>query len=142
VHTLHFAPALTIGPGAFYFNDLTTQGLAREVFMEPGTRSNGPASLQLVRMVGIDDSVTEGLLEVKSVKTVKPQRHQGHASRLLEQVCEEADKNGTLLVLTPEQFDNGPIGSKQLQDWYERFGFAVIQDRPVLMCRDPVVSVH
>jgi N-acetylglutamate synthase-like GNAT family acetyltransferase len=93
-------------------------------------------------MVGIDDSVTEGLLEVKSVKTAKPQRHQGHATRLLEDVCKEADGAKMLLVLTPEQFDNGPIGSKQLQSWYARFGFEVIQDKPVLMCRDPVVSVH
>lgn len=110
--------------------------------MEPGTRSNGPASLQLVRMVGIDKSVTDGLLEVKSVKTAKPNRRRGHASRLMVDVCAEADKSGTILVLTPEQFDNGPIGTKQLEHWYERFGFEVIQDKPVLMCRDPVVSVH
>lgn len=106
--------------------------------MEPGTRSNGPASLQLVRMAGIDESVAEGLLEVKSVLTVKPSRRQGHASRLMTDLCAEADKSGTLLVLTPEQFDNGPIGSKQLQSWYERFRFVAIQDKPVLMCRDPV----
>ena len=109
--------------------------------MEPGTRRNGPSRLELVRMAGIDESVTEGLLEVKSVLTTKPSRRQGHASRLMTDVCVEADKTGTLLVLTPEQFDNGPIGTEQLQGWYERFGFVVIQDKPVLMCRDPVVSV-
>ena len=110
--------------------------------MEPGTRTNGPASLKLVRMAGIDKSVTQGLLEVKSVKTDKAQRRQGHASALMETVCKEADESKTILVLTPAQFDNGPIGTQQLKGWYERFGFAVIQDKPVLMCRDPVVSLE
>lgn len=110
--------------------------------MEPGTRTNGPAGLQLVRMAGIDESVTKGLLEVKSVKTVKTQRRQGHASSLMALLCKEADADGTILVLTPEQFDNGPIGTQQLKGWYERFGFAVIQEKPVLMCRDPVVSLE
>ena len=110
--------------------------------MEPGIRSTGPAWLQLVRMAGIDKTVTAGLLEVKSVQTAKPSRRQGHASRLLRAICAEADKDGTILVLTPAQFDNGPIGTQQLKGWYERFGFAVIQEKPVLMCRDPVVSLE
>jgi len=93
-------------------------------------------------MQGIDKSVTAGLLEVKTVHTNKQGRRNGYASRLMAEVCAEADKDRVVLVLTPKQFDNGPIGSKQLERWYEKFGFAVIQDKPVLMCRDPVVSVH
>jgi N-acetylglutamate synthase-like GNAT family acetyltransferase len=93
-------------------------------------------------MAGIDKSVTQGLLEVKSVKTDRAQRRQGHASKLMEQVCKEADESKTILVLTPAQFDNGPIGTQQLKWWYERFGFAVIQEKPILMCRDPLVSLE
>lgn len=110
--------------------------------MQPGTRTDGPASLELVRMAGIDGSVTSGLLEVKSVHTAKTQRRQGHASSLLNLLCKEADESGTILVLTPAQFDNGPIGTQQLKSWYAKFGFEVIQEKPVLMCRDPVVSLE
>ncbi len=110
--------------------------------MNPGKRYNGSASLELVRMAGIDKSVSDGLLEVKSVHTAKQSRRQGHASKLMVEVCEEADKAKVILVLTPEQFDNGPIGTQQLKNWYAQYGFNVIQEKPVLMCRDPVVTMQ
>lgn len=108
--------------------------------MKPGKRYSGAASLELGHMAGIDKSVSAGLLEVKGMHTAKPSRRQGQASKLLAEVCEEADKAKIILVLTPEQFDNGPIGTQQLKNWYEKHGFNVIQDKPVLMCRDPVVT--
>lgn len=110
--------------------------------MKPGKRHGGPASLYLVPMDGIDESVTDGLLQIISMHTVKPSRRQGHASKLLTAVCEEADTANIILVLTPEQFDNGPIGTQQLKSWYEKHGFNVIQDKPVLMCRDPIPSLQ
>ena len=93
-------------------------------------------------MAGIDKSVSDGLLEVKSMHTAKPSRRQGHASKLMAEVCDEADKANVILVLTPEQFDNGPIGTQQLKNWYAKYGFNVIQEKPVLMCRDPAVSIR
>lgn len=108
--------------------------------MNPGIRTNGPASLELVHMAGIEESVKAGLLEVKSVHTVETQRRQGHASNLMALLCKEADQDGTILVLTPARYGNGPLGRLQLQRWYEAFGFKVIQDMPVLMCRDPLAK--
>lgn len=106
--------------------------------MKPGTRTSGPASLELVHMVGFED---KNLLEVKSVHTERESRNKGHASRLLAEVCKEADESRTLLVLAPEPYDDGPLDSSRLQSLYAVHGFGWIQHDPVLMCRDPVVSV-
>lgn len=90
-------------------------------------------------MVGFED---KNLLEVKSVHTPKESRDARHASRLLAEVCKEADADRVILVLAPDAYDAGPLDNASLEAWYGAAGFARIQDDPVLMCRDPVVSVH
>lgn len=105
--------------------------------MEPGARNHGPASLQLVRMTGLED---KALLEVKSVHTPKDSRNQGQATALMAEVCAEADKDHVLLILTPDRFDTGPLDNGQLEAWYAQMGFVAIQGKPVLMCRDPRVG--
>lgn len=107
--------------------------------MKPGIRTAGPASLELVRMVGFED---KNLLEVKSVRTEPESRNKGYAGQLLDEVCKEADESRTLLVLAPEPYDDGALTADQLSAWYAKNGFASIDVESPLMCRDPVVSVH
>lgn len=88
-------------------------------------------------MAGFED---QNLLEVKSVRTDPAYRNKRYAKSMLSSVCNEADWDKTLLVLSPEPYDNCPLTAEQLEAWYAKRGFVRIQDDPVLMCRDPVVS--
>jgi hypothetical protein len=50
---------------------------------------------------------------------------------LMDEVCEDADRNNTVLVLRPD-------GDEWLHEWYEDHGFRIIQIEPVmLMARQP-----
>lgn len=72
-----------------------------------------------------------GVLEVSGVFTDADYRGQGYATELLQAVCEDADIDAVVLALMPS--DAG------IQKFYERFGFRVIQPRPVLMARLPQI---
>ncbi len=79
-----------------------------------------------------------GVLEVVRVWTDPEQRKQGFATELLKSIIEDADIEGAVLMLNPKPF--GQVGLENLAPWYERFGFATIQTKPVrLMARMPQV---
>lgn len=52
-------------------------------------------------------------------------RGQGYASKLMEMICEWADKNDVYLWLVARPYGNprGALDNKQLIRFYERFGF-------------------
>ncbi len=103
--------------------------------MNPGTRRNFYARLELRHMDGIDEAAKDGLLQVLSLQTAPEHRKQGHATSLLKAVCKEADEAKKILVLSPDD--------KSLKEWYQKFGFQAIQFQPVvLMCREPKVKMH
>ncbi len=79
-----------------------------------------------------------GVLEVVRVWTDPEQRKQGFATELMKSIIEDADIEGAVLMLNPKPF--GRVGLENLAPWYERFGFATIQTKPVrLMARMPQV---
>ena len=102
--------------------------------MEAGLVAMGHASLKLTPMVGMED---KPVLTISSLKTAPEHRQEGEATKLMREVCRRADMSQFILVLTPAKFDNGPLGDKELEAWYSRFGFERIQAKPVLMCREP-----
>lgn len=73
--------------------------------------------------------------EVVDVQTDEDARRQGYATQLLQAVCEDADIERTVLILTPKPFKDGPMEEAALSAWYERFGFVQIQKKPALMAR-------
>jgi len=76
--------------------------------------------------------------EITKVHTPAEMQGQGHASELLQAVCDEADEAGITLVLWPRPYgDDVALSAGQLRDWYARFGFRMIQPEPVLMARAP-----
>lgn len=79
----------------------------------------------------------EGVLEVVRVWTDPEARKQGFATELIKDICNDADIEGRVLMLNPKTF--GRVGLENLVQWYERFGFAVIQKKPTLMARMPQV---
>lgn len=74
--------------------------------------------------------------EISRLWTEPGSRKQGYATELMKQVCNEADVLGYVLMLQPKEFGKSD-GLKDLQKWYERFGFVKIQNNPVLMARAP-----
>lgn len=107
--------------------------------MKLGINTNGPSSLKLSYMKAVVDGQ---LLEISDLATWPTERNKGHATSLLKEVCQEADESQTLLVLVPNSFDTNALTTDQLEKWYEKFGFKRIQDKPVLMCRDPKRKVY
>lgn len=80
----------------------------------------------------------EGVLELVRVWTDPEARKQGFATELVKDICNDADIEGRVLMLSPKTF--GRVGLEDLAPWYERFGFVTIQKKPVqLMARMPQV---
>jgi len=69
-------------------------------------------------------------------------RGQGHATTLLEEVVEYADKNGISLWLEVRRYGDphGGLDNSQLIRLYEKFGFDVLEDERqlVVMGRYPL----
>lgn len=108
--------------------------------MKLGINTNGSSSLKLSYLNALIDGQ---LLEISDLATWPSERNKGHATALLREVCDEADKSATLLVLTPSAFGSDGMTTEQLEAWYSTFGFKRIQDKPkVLMCREPKRSVY
>lgn len=71
------------------------------------------------------------VIELSELHTDSWHRGKGIANRLMDEICEEADKHSKVLVLMPE-------GEEWLHEWYETHGFKTIQAEPVvLMARQP-----
>lgn len=102
--------------------------------MESGLLAMGHSSLKLTPLAGMED---KHVLSISSLKTAEEHRNQGEATKLMEEACRRADMSQFLLVLTPARFDHSPLNDKELERWYSKFGFHRIQDKPVLMCREP-----
>jgi len=103
--------------------------------MKPGTRMHGPASLRLSFNTTIPAHMRGGLLELSHLIVPEQHRRQGYASMLMQKVCAEADAAGKVLLIMPKPYDVIGMDADQLQEWYGRFGFELIQLRPVLMAR-------
>lgn len=106
--------------------------------MQVGLRKWKSASLRIGEP-DIPAHMRPHMREVLDVKSENPRN--GDATRLLYQVCAEADKAFTTLLLMPAAFDAG-MNTEQLEKWYAKFGFERIQDEPVLMARQIVPPVR
>lgn len=92
-----------------------------------GHRKNEWASCRLTkpRFAKID-----GLVELTKMRSAK----RGYGSKLLQSVCQEADKLGKSLIVHVESTD-GEKSEADLISWYAKHGFEQIQDSPPLMAR-------
>lgn len=104
--------------------------------MKPGKRTHEGAELTLGE-TGLRVPHPELLREITAVYTQPEQRGQGHANWLLSLVCAEADREFTVLMISPQPYGDSPAGAEALQAWYERHGFVVGQQNPVIMVRPP-----
>lgn len=100
-----------------------------------GKYQSGQATCVLQRSVQIPVEMRDGIRELTKLHTPIERRKNGDASQLLHDVCDEADRQNLVLLLHCAPFGDADLGASQLQAWYERFGFMVIQAEPKLMAR-------
>lgn len=93
--------------------------------MKLGNRILGPATCNLS-----ESAVIAGIIELSSLDVPEYHRKKGAANKLMDTICEEADKERKVLMLMPAEND-------WLAKWYESHGFEKIQDAPLIMARRP-----
>lgn len=105
--------------------------------MTPGPRTHKSASLRIAIPQGVPEHMRHGMREIVALQSTA--LREGDAGRLMGRVCAEADRAGFVLMLEVKPFADGEMGEAELRAWYGcRFGFAVIQEAPViLMARSP-----
>lgn len=100
-----------------------------------GKYQSGQATCFLKRSLQIAEEMRDGIRELTKLQTPVAGRRKGDASQLLGMICDEADTQGLVLMLHCEPFGDSDLASSQLEAWYEKFGFMVIQAEPKLMAR-------
>ena len=77
----------------------------------------------------------EGVFEVVRLNTISSHRGRGYASQIMQRIVDDADRCCRVLMLHPEPY--GLIGITDLITFYQKCGFIVIQEYPVIMARQP-----
>ena len=102
--------------------------------MKLGKRQLGAASCMLAPSDALPANLRE-VIEVSNVHVDEWHRRKGIANRLMDKICEEADNEGTVLILMPS-------GEDWLQRWYRSHGFVTLQPEPMIMARPPYKRPH
>lgn len=100
--------------------------------MEVGIRTYKRASLRVAIPLSLPEYMQPHMRELISIRS--EDQRSGQATRLMHQVCQEADTARMTLILQVKPFADG-LTEEQLQRWYSKFGFEVIQTDPILMAR-------
>lgn len=103
--------------------------------MTPGERTNGHARvrIELADKIGLLPEEAERARLVVGLFTDRGYRKKGDATKLLRQICGEADEDGTLLLLEPKSDDDAEFDEFLLQNFYRKFGFTRIQKEPIVL---------
>lgn len=105
--------------------------------MKTGLIKTKFASCEICESPALPEHMRGRVLEVTAVQVARKHRRRGNATALLRMVCAQADVAGKTLLLQVAPFEDA-MTAEQLQRWYgDRFGFAVIQQEPLLMARAP-----
>jgi len=97
-------------------------------------KPNGKGASCLIRnCLGVPRDMRADIREVCAVATPEQYRGLGLATNLLNGVCLEADNNNKTLLITIDK-----EGRDKLHAFYQKFGFAVIEDGQLfMMMRNP-----
>lgn len=99
--------------------------------LKPGSIQLGGSSLDLSYSGIVPIEYRGDALEISNLLTVSTVRRQNHANALMQDVCEQADQFGKMLLVLPSAFGADGPSTAQLTDWYSRkFGFTAIQQEP------------
>lgn len=102
--------------------------------MTAGPRAYRQASCRIAIPPGLPEEFHEQVREVLGL--VSESKRSGDATALMHQITAEADFAWMILLLHVQPFDDG-MTAEQLERFYSKFGFVVIQHEPLLMSRLP-----
>lgn len=72
----------------------------------------------------LPEKMKKDVREVSSVHCAISDRRQGHATKLMQEICADADTRKMVLVLVVQSYGAGDrMSDLQLIEWYDRFGF-------------------
>lgn len=109
--------------------------------MQIGSRQYETATLRVCIPTGLPPHMHQGVLELTHINVPVEDQRKGYGTKLLAQVCEEADEQSKILFLSA--LSSGGLSTTQLSMWYMKFGFKVIQPgKPVLMARQPRIAMR
>lgn len=107
--------------------------------MRTGDYTEGPARCRVGLCELVAPALRPNLREVSGLVCDAASRGKKHATALMRQVIATADDHGMTLLVVPEPFEDEPMNTNTLRDWYARLGFRVIQAQPCVMARPPNV---
>ena len=103
--------------------------------MKPGKIRHEHASVRVSYSQAIPSHMRGQVRELSGLVVDSAQRGHGYARKLMQQVMTEADQSGVALMVIVEPFDDAPMETEALSEWYERMGFVEIQHQPKVMVR-------
>lgn len=105
--------------------------------MRYGERKFGGATCTVKAALGLPKDMQKDVREIVEVYTDPLRRGQGDATKMLHQICKEADAKRMVLMLTVEPFsENQALSKDQLLEWYTTtFDFNTIQAEPLILAR-------
>lgn len=118
-------------------NLLTKLALGWDENMRYGVRKYEGASCLVSNCTAVPEKMRKDIREISQVECKITERGQGHATKLLDDICREADAKRMILVLSVEPFgDIPPLSKEQLQEWYcTSFDFNILQEQPLMLVR-------
>jgi hypothetical protein len=110
--------------------------------LKPGTIALGPTSLRLSYSALVPPNLRGNALEISDLLTIPNERGHNHANSLMQDVCQQADQAGKLLLIMPERYGQDGPTTEELSDWYQRrHGFVVLQLSPkIILVRMPAMA--
>lgn len=90
-----------------------------------GKRSHEGAKCRIGYTMAVPVEMRGKIREVNSLHTEPGMRGKGQATKLMREVCAEADKCDKVLILLPDD--------DKLMAWYQKFGFELIQQDPKMI---------
>jgi len=98
--------------------------------MKTGAVTLGNASIHINYSQLIPPNQRGNARELTEFNTPIEHRGKGEGSALLQEICDQADTEGLLLIISAD--------NERLEKYYSRFGFATIQKSDIiLMARKP-----
>lgn len=103
--------------------------------MKTGTIALGNASIHINYSQVIPPNQRGKARELTEFHVPEAHRGKGEGSALLQDVCDQADNEGLLLLITAD--------TPRLAEYYQRFGFVIIQQENVIMlARSPKAATY
>ena len=107
--------------------------------MRTGDYTEGPARCRVGLCELVAPELRPKLREVSGLVCDASSRGKRHATALMQRLIAIANDHGMTLLVVPEPFEDEPMNTNTLRDWYARLGFRVIQAQPCVMARPPNV---